>query len=128
MIGARIGSYPLFLRFLGREVSCPYEEFLGANSSALLREAYLAKWRDDNNPKPGQSTVASDSQRYVAPRGHSGSIEHFHDFFTAVRTRGGTIEDATFGHNAAMGCHMANHAYFNNTIATWDSAANKIRG
>ncbi|MCZ6905494.1 MAG: Gfo/Idh/MocA family oxidoreductase [Acidobacteria bacterium] len=93
-----------------------------------LREAYLAKWRDDNNPKPGQSTVASDSQRYVAPRGHSGSIEHFHDFFTAVRTRGGTIEDATFGHNAAMGCHMANYAYFNNTIATWDSAANKIRG
>ena len=49
-------------------------------------------------------------------------------FFTAVRTRGGTIEDATFGHNAAMGCHMANYAYFNNTIATWDSAANKIRG
>jgi hypothetical protein len=72
--------------------------------------------------------VASDSQRYVAPRGHSGSIEHFHDFFTAVRTRGGTIEDATFGHNAAMGCHMANYAYFNKTIATWDSAANKIRG
>jgi hypothetical protein len=93
-----------------------------------LRNAYIEQWHEENDPEPGQAKVATASQRYVAPRGHSASIEHFRDFFTAMRTRGTTIEDATFGHNTALACHMANHSYFNKTIATWDGDANEIRG
>ena len=93
-----------------------------------LREAYVRNWHAENDPKPGQGDVAANSQRYVAPTGYSSLREHFHNFFTSVRTRKAWVEDATFGHNAALGCHLANYSYFNKTIATWDAAANKIRG
>lgn len=95
---------------------------------ADLRGPYQAAWSDDNDPKPGEAKVAAASERYVAPRGENATVDHFHDFFTAMRTRGGTIEDATFGHNAALACHMANHAYFHETIATWDDGAKVLRG
>ena len=45
-----------------------------------------------------------------------------------MRTRGNTIEDVAFGNNTALACHMANHAYFNETIAAWDSKTNEIKG
>ena len=93
-----------------------------------LRNAYIDQWHEENDPAPGQAEVAVGSQRYVAPRGHNASIEHFRDFFGAMRTRGATIEDATFGNNTALACHMANQSYFNESIATWDGEAGKIRG
>jgi hypothetical protein len=31
-----------------------------------------------------------------------------------------------FGNHAAIGCHMANYAYFNKATAVWDQAAKKI--
>jgi hypothetical protein len=31
-----------------------------------------------------------------------------------------------FGNHAAIGCHLANFAYFNKSIAVWDGAAKKI--
>jgi hypothetical protein len=93
-----------------------------------LRNAYLEEWRDANVPGLGEFAVAPGSQSYVAPPGHDPSLEHFHDFFTAMRTRGATIEDATFGNRTALACHMANHSYFEQTIATWDAEAGVIRG
>ncbi len=36
--------------------------------------------------------------------------------------------DNEFGNNAALGCHLANHSYFNKTIAVWDGAGRKIKG
>ena len=37
---------------------------------------------------------------------------HLWNFFEAVRTRQPVVEDAVFGHNAALACHMANESYF----------------
>lgn len=93
-----------------------------------LRSAYLEEWREENLSGPGEAEVAAGSQSFVAPRGHDPTLEHFHDFFTAMRTRGATIEDATFGHRAALACHMANHSYFGQTVAAWDAEAGVIRG
>jgi hypothetical protein len=38
------------------------------------------------------------------------------------------VEDARFGNNTAIACHMANHAYYKKTVATWDGAGKAIRG
>ena len=38
------------------------------------------------------------------------------------------MEDEVFGNNAAIACHMANHSYFNRTVATWDAATKTIKG
>jgi hypothetical protein len=50
-------------------------------------------------------------------------------FFEAVRTRNPKIvtEDAAFGNNAAIACHMANASYFSKSVAVWDAKANRIR-
>jgi hypothetical protein len=34
------------------------------------------------------------------------------------------MEDAVFGNNAAIACHMANESYFRQKPVTWDSVAN----
>jgi len=94
---------------------------------ADLRNAYVDGWREENVPKPGEAIVAAGAQSYVSPPGHDPSLDHFHDFFTAVRTRGATIEDVGFGNNTALACHMANHSYFEQAIATWDAGAGVIR-
>ena len=36
-------------------------------------------------------------------------------------------EDAVFGHNSALACHMANESYFRKTAVTWDGATNTIK-
>jgi hypothetical protein len=37
------------------------------------------------------------------------------------------VEDATFGHNAALACHMANESYFRKAIVTWDEGSRTIK-
>jgi hypothetical protein len=36
------------------------------------------------------------------------------------------VENEEFGNRAALGCHLANYAYFNKSIAKWDDATRKI--
>jgi len=137
-------SSPRFIRFMGTEgvlelgrgglTFTPQDgRDRGPSSFAQawpseLRNEYIKQWHEENDPKPEDAAASIDSQTYVAPPGHNASIEHFRDFFTAVRNRGGTIEDATFGNNTSLACHMANYAYFNETVATWDAEAGQIRG
>jgi len=44
-----------------------------------------------------------------------------------VRTRKPAVENEVFGNHAAIGCHLANYAYFNKSIAVLDAGAKKIR-
>ena len=37
------------------------------------------------------------------------------------------VEDAVFGHNAALACHMANESYFRKSAVTWDAASGQIK-
>jgi len=95
---------------------------------ARLRKEYLAKW-DAELPQPGPLDYqAVEAETFTAPQGYSDVSAHEANFFDAVRTRKPTVENEEFGNNAAIGCHLANYAYFKNTIATWDGAAKTIRG
>ena len=53
---------------------------------------------------------------------------HMWNFLQAVRTRKPVVEDAVFGHNAALACHMANESYFRKSTVTWDAASSQIKG
>ena len=52
---------------------------------------------------------------------------HLWNFFHAVRTRKPVVEDAVFGHHAALACHMANESYFRKGQVTWDEGSNSIK-
>jgi predicted dehydrogenase len=90
-----------------------------------LREAYLKKWHEEHDPKPGKEPV-SEGFSY---RGASWDEEkpHLWKFFQGVKTRQPVVEDAVFGHHAALACHMANESYFRKAAVTWDAAINTIK-
>jgi predicted dehydrogenase len=90
-----------------------------------LREEYFKKWHQEHDAVPGKETAfegvtyRSISWDDVKP--------HLWNFFQAVRTRKPVIEDAVFGHNAALACHMANESYFRKSAVSWDAGSNTIK-
>ena len=44
----------------------------------------------------------------------------------SLASRKPVTENEVFGNHAAIGCHLANFAYFNKSIAVWDKEGKKI--
>ncbi len=96
---------------------------------AELRKQYLAQWEQEHPlPAPFVSKLTEEVETFIPPPGYSDVVDHQANFFNAVRTRKPCVENEVFGNNAAIGCHLANYAYFNKKIATWDASAKKITG
>jgi len=92
-----------------------------------LREQYLRQWREDHPPAaPLSSQVDEEAESYTLPPGYSDVVDHEANFFNAVRSRKPVTENEIFGNHAAVGCHLANFAYFNKSVAVWDAGAKKI--
>ena len=90
-----------------------------------LKGPYLKQWRKDHYPEPGHEptletfTYNGISYDYLAP--------HLWNFFQSVRSRKPVLQDAVFGHNAAMGCHLVNASYFRQRPVSWDAATASIQ-
>jgi predicted dehydrogenase len=94
-----------------------------------LREDYLKEWHAEHpEPAPGQYSVETAAQSFKAPDGYDDSRDHINNFMESVRTRQAPLEDAVFGNNIALACHMANYSDTKRTIATWDATAKRIVG
>jgi predicted dehydrogenase len=82
-----------------------------------MREAYSKKWYEENEPpKPGQAPL-TEAMSISGPR-YDDIRPHLWNFFDAVRTRKPVVEDAVFGHNAALACHMANDSYYRRGVVS----------
>ena len=90
-----------------------------------MREEYLKKWHAENDPKPGQEPT-SESVLYRG-NDYDDVRPHLWNFFHAVRSRKPVVQDAVFGHHAALACHMANESFFRNSPVRWDAASNSIK-
>lgn len=91
-----------------------------------MRAAYDKKWHEEH----GQNFTSAklvEGEDYNYPPHYSEYRQHFWNFFNSVRTRKPSVEDAVFGNNTAIGCHMANYSYFKKTAALWDASARKIK-
>ena len=93
--------------------------------TAETKQQYLAEWRTGHSQPPAALPT---TETFSAPQGYDDTAEHIANFFQAVETREHVVEDEVFGNNAAIACHMANHSYFHKSVATWDAAAQKIKG
>ncbi|HZT69650.1 MAG TPA: Gfo/Idh/MocA family oxidoreductase [Terriglobia bacterium] len=91
-----------------------------------MRSAYEAEWHRKNDPKMGTSKPVETGATYEYPPGYSEFQNHLWNFFESVRTRKPSVEDAVFGNNTSIGCHMANYSYFNRTAAVWNAAKRTI--
>ncbi|MGA2388731.1 MAG: Gfo/Idh/MocA family oxidoreductase [Candidatus Sulfotelmatobacter sp.] len=116
------------LTFVPQDVTPKPEEYSTKGWPARLRNQYLAQWAAEH-PKPGPLDYqAVEAETFTAPQGYSDISAHQANFFNAVRSRKPTVENEEFGNHAALGCHLANYAYFKNTIAIWDGQSRTIRG
>ena len=89
-----------------------------------LKNAYFKKWHEEHDPKPGEEpdteTVSYKGNDYDDLR------PHLWKFFQAVRSRKPVLQDAVFGHHAALGCHLANESYYRKRPVYWDPVSQSI--
>lgn len=90
-----------------------------------MRDAYEKQWRAENTPKPGQEPMP-ETISFKGPD-YDDVKPHLWTFFEAVRSRKPVVEDAVFGHHAALACHMANESYFRQQAVRWDEATRSIK-
>lgn len=90
-----------------------------------LRDPYISKWNADHAVPLGKEPTSE----VVSYQGvsYDGTKPHLWNFFEAVRTRKPVVEDAVFGHHAAVACHMANESYFRKSAVYWDEGSNSIK-
>ena len=90
------------------------------------QEAFLEEYRE-KYPEPEQSTVTESGETvFEAPRDHNSRLEHFKDFFHAIRTGDSVIEDSTVGFRAAAPALLANKSYREGKICRWDPDAMEL--
>ncbi len=90
-----------------------------------MRAAYEKKWHEENDPKLGQEPML-EAMTFHGPD-FDDMKPHLWNFFEAVRSRKAVVEDAVFGHHAALACHMANESYFRKTAVSWDEPSKSIK-
>jgi hypothetical protein len=97
-----------------------------ANSfPAKMRDAYFKQWHEEHDPPLGKEPEYEDTMY----KGHDWDDmrPHLNVFFQAVKSRKDVTENAVFGNNAAIACHMANESYFRQKPVTWDAASKTIK-
>jgi predicted dehydrogenase len=88
----------------------------------FLKE-YRAKYPEDKK-QISQAT----QEVFTAPRDYSDLLDHFTNFFEAVRTRKPVVEDAVFGFRAAGPALLCNMSYFDNRPYGWNPETMKTVG
>ena len=86
-----------------------------------LTQAYNQKYSDDDKKRPTKPDVD-----FKAPAGYSDHLDHFTNFFDAVRSGKPIVEDAAFGFRAAAPCLACNDSYFEKKIINWDPVNMKL--
>lgn len=87
-----------------------------------LKNQYDQKWSAEDKKRMTKADI-----EYRSPQGYSEHLDHFTNFFEAVRTGKPVVEDASFGFRAAAPCLACNESYFDKKIIHWDPVAMKIK-
>ena len=88
----------------------------------------MEEWHKEHpGTMPGNYKLIQSAESFQAPSDYDYQVDHMNNFMESVRTRQPSVEDAVYGKNTSIACHMANHSYYNKTIAVWDEAARKIQ-
>jgi predicted dehydrogenase len=95
---------------------------LPKNLQAEMQKDYDAKWTPEQKKRKTKEDVI-----FKAPAGYNEHLDHFTNFFDAIRTGKQVVEDATFGFRAAAPALACNESYFNKKIIQWDPVNMKLK-
>lgn len=87
-----------------------------------MQEEYDAKWTEAQKKRPQKEDIV-----FKVPQGYSDHLDHFTNFFDAVRTGSKVEEDATFGFRAAAPSLACNESYLQKKIIQWDPVKMKLK-
>lgn len=96
-----------------------------ASFPARLRDAYVKEWHEKHDPTPGKEPAPE--MVTINGNDYDDLKPHLWKFFEAVRSRKPLVQDAVFGHHAALACHLANESYFRKTPVAWDAQSETIK-
>lgn len=86
-----------------------------------MQKEYNAKWTADQRKKKIKEDII-----FKPPPGYSDHLDHFTNFFDAVRTGKKVVEDAEFGFRAAAPALACNQSYLTKKIIRWDPGNMKL--
>lgn len=87
-----------------------------------MTKEYNAKWTAEQRKRPKKEDIV-----FKAPQGYDDHLDHFTNFFDAIRTGKPVVEDAEFGFRAAAPALACNESYFKKKIIQWDPVAMKLK-
>ncbi len=87
----------------------------------LLRK-YNEKWKSDDKQRPSKPPV-----QFKVPDNYDAHVDHFANFFDAIRNGKTLIEDPVTGFRAAAPCLAANDSYFQKKVINWDPVKMKVK-
>ena len=112
------------VRFTPQAGTDSYPSYYTGSFPKAMRDAYVKKWHEENDARVAREALSQTIM--YREREFDDITPHLAVFFDAVRTRKPVVEDAVFGHNAALACHMANESYFRKATVRWDEASKRI--
>ena len=86
-----------------------------------MKTEYNAKWTEAQQKRHPKGDVI-----HKAPEGYSDHLDHFTNFFDAIRDGKEVVEDAEFGFRAAAPTLACNTSYFDKKIIQWDPTKMKL--
>jgi predicted dehydrogenase len=87
-----------------------------------MQKDYDAKWTAAQRTRPTKEDVI-----FRPPAGYDEHVDHFTNFFDAIRTGKQVVEDATFGFRAAAPALACNESYLSKKIIHWDPVNMKLK-
>lgn len=92
------------------------------NMQDEMTKEYNAKWTVEQRKRKTKEDIV-----FKAPEGYSDHLDHFTNFFDAIRTGKKVVEDAEFGFRAAAPALACNESYFKKKIMKWDPVNMKLK-
>ena len=87
-----------------------------------MQKDYDAKWTPEQRKRKTKEDIV-----FKVPAGYSDHLDHFTNFFDAIRTGKAVVEDAEFGFRAAVPALACNDSYFTKKIVKWDPVNMKLK-
>jgi len=87
-----------------------------------MKKDYDAKWTAEQKKRKTKEDIV-----FKVPAGYSDHLDHFTNFFDAIRTGKQVVEDAEFGFRAAAPALACNESYLKKKIIHWDPINLKLK-
>ncbi len=103
--------------------------FEGYNSVRTFSEAQKQAFMDayrEKYPMPDPAATSQESE-FEVPNGYDDRLDHFINFFDAIRNGTPVHQDAVYGYRAAAPSLLCNASLFDGKIHQWDPEAMRVR-